>query len=212
MKTILEEILKMEKEGIDVTRIKQMTLDLIVKSDNTLSNKKTNTLQLQKLILAYLKKMDDHRPVLKTVKLDTNGYWFTNGYTLFNLFSAMKIEGLPLWNDSMQQEYINTSGYFEGIDNRSNEKIDMVLLNQKVELMKSIKKLNKTKIDKVALNDDTCYQLHGKYFNPMLLLEAVKILGGEVSDIHFKSDSPVEGITLFGNNGKCLILPIRKNW
>ena len=201
---ILDEIVKLEMNGQNLKTLKEMVVEFMVKEETLKSNKSNNTAKLQKLILAYLKKVDNVRPILQKVCMSDGKYWFTNGFSAIELKSELKIEGLPLVSEN-DGEYVKLDRIFLTDYVVVNEDIDKEILNSKVILYKAIEK--ETKRNK-PLNKETCYKIENKYFDPTLLKEAFDIVGESI-EIRTTNDLSISPIEIHGINGKALILPVR---
>lgn len=192
---LLTECLQVEKDG-NIQNLKQMLLNMIAETDAASNNKKNNVKDLQKAILAYLKKSEklnkNTRPMLCKANIKDDKLELCNGYTAIILNNS-NIQGLP----------IVTEGAFPNIKEIiKNDNLKQ--LEYTLDMIEISRKLALKKIDKVNNIVNSLF-IDCKYIDAELLHPIIKMLGTDV--ILYGDGKETTPLYLESEIGKAVVLP-----
>ena len=145
--------------------------------------------------LKYIKEIEDYRPALK-------GAWFENGLQCFcngitGILLSKHIEGIP--EPGKEYERMKLTSIFES----NKDELTEIYLN--LSDISAHAKIN----GKYAGSKNNHYIIQDRWFNHGLILQAVKILGGDIKAF-FAGSKPMNPMFLESENGRAIILPLRQ--
>lgn len=194
--TQIEKILELINKN-DIINAKQLLQIELLKNSNN------KNVKLIDVIKKYFNKMDNSRPVLKTIMIKNNKQFICNGYSMY-IFESY-IDEL----DILPQSTDNVLDYTQIIIKRANyQNID----NYDLKILKNINKIVNyyKQIDGIDKKGQFIIPFANKFYDAKMILELVNIYQNNFDNLKmYKTNDPLQLTQLTNNNITSIIMPVR---
>ena len=194
--TQIEKILELINKN-DIINAKQLLQIELLKNSNN------KNVKLIDVIKKYFNKMDNSRPVLKTIMIKNNKQFICNGYSMYIFESYIdELDILPQSTDNVLDytQIIIKGANYQNIDNYD---------------LKILKNINKIvnyykQIDGIDKKGQFIIPFANKFYDAKMILELVNIYQNNFDNLKmYKTNDPLQLTQLTNNNITSIIMPVR---
>lgn len=194
--TQIEKILELINKN-DIINAKQLLQIELLKNSNN------KNVKLIDVIKKYFNKMDNSRPVLKTIMIKNNKQFICNGYSMYIFESYIdELDILPQSTDNVLDytQIIIKGANYQNIDNYD---------------LKILKNINKIvnyykQIDGIDKKGQFIIPFANKFYDAKMILELVNIYQNNFDNLKmYKTNNPLQLTQLTNNNITSIIMPVR---